>query len=236
MRNESAGERQHQLPYELVPDFEEFKAALSPWLEPFALHSNPPMNPELLLERLRHYGILLHAKSAQLSLISKGDRTHLFTRHILDSLNPVSLFEGPPRSALDIGSGGGLPGVPLAIAWPGTRMILLESRERKAGFLEQMVRELRLDNARVACARLEDFGVSWREGPIAAVFVRAIGGLPAILHEASKAAESGARWVYFLGARDAAAAMGPESLDAGRCGVTSGAFGGRLLTGRLGPP
>jgi 16S rRNA (guanine527-N7)-methyltransferase len=221
MPNASAGASPPPLPAELIPDFERFRAALG---APAAALFDPSAEAALLA-----YGRLLHEKSSGLALIAKGDRSEVFTRHILDSLNLISLFRGAPVSALDVGSGGGLPGIPLAIAWPETRVVLLESRERKAGFLESAVRTLGLKNARVVCARLEEYGDTWREEPVASVFVRALGDLDRVLGEAARASLPGARWVYFLGSRSPDEALPPGSVHAGV--VSEGAFGGRLLTG-----
>lgn len=174
----------------------------------------------------------MHDSSASLALISDGDRPSVYTRHVLDSLSPLSLFERPPASALDIGSGAGFPGIPLAIAWPTTTVVLLESREKKAGFLERAVRELGLKNVRVVCARLEDEGGDWRVGPTESVFVRAVGDLPHVLHHAARRATPDATWVYFLGAATdetaLVSALAPLGITAR---VEPGAFGGRLLTG-----
>lgn len=181
------------------------------------------------------YGRLVHDSSASLALISDGDRSSVYTRHVLDSLNPLSLFKAPPASLLDVGSGAGFPGIPLAIVWPKTTVILLESREKKAGFLERAVRELGLRNVRVVCGRLEDSERDWRAGPAASVFVRAVGNLPHVLSHAVGRATPDATWVYFLGAGTEA---GPivSSLAAVRirARVEAGSFGGRLLTGSFG--
>src|SRR5215216_815984 len=155
MPSESDAARPAALPSELIPDFERFRAALSALSAPDDVGAT---RTHLLaahaLAAWRDYGRLLYERSADLALVSRGDRAEIFTRHVLDSLNPVTLFDSPPRRILDIGSGGGLPGIPLAIAWPEARVFLLESRERKAGFLEMAVRSLGLRNARVFCMRL----------------------------------------------------------------------------------
>jgi len=226
MRNESAGGNQAQLPSELIPDFERFRAAV---LAGSAGLPGRGLDSEQALDAWRDYGRMLYERSSSLALIAKGDRQELFTRHVLDSLNPFSLFRAPPGVILDIGSGGGLPGIPLGIAWPETKVVLLESREKKAGFLEQAVRSLGLRNVRVLCARLEEIGRSWREDKVDAVLVRAVGGLGEVLGHALGVTGPGAQWVYFLGSRSAEAAL-PETAGF-HARVVTGAFGGRLLSG-----
>lgn len=228
MPNASAGGPPAPLPPELIPDFERFRSALGDFARAGGTWAGA-VSDASAETAWREYGRLLHEKSAELSLIAKGDRAQLFTRHILDSLNPLSLFDRPPASALDVGSGGGLPGLPLAIAWPEARVVLLESRERKAGFLEHAVRTLGLKNVRVACARLEDLGSEWSGERVETVFVRAVGDLDRVLDLASVVARPGGRWVYFLGSRSAEESL--RNRDAYGARVEEGAFGGRLLTG-----
>ena len=218
-----------QLPRDLEPDFAEFKRRLSDRV------ASGTLSPEAV-QLLARFGHLVYTQVAQLSLVARGDRTVLYTRHILDSLNPMDIQSPPPASALDIGSGGGFPGIPLAIVWPGTRVTILESREKKAGFLERAVRELGIRNVTVACGRLEEYGRSWTAEPHRSVYIRALGDLPEVLRSAERVAVPSAEWIYFLGAGTPTdqllASLGPaaewtESL--------TGAFGGRLLRGYFPP-
>jgi 16S rRNA (guanine527-N7)-methyltransferase len=230
MPSESAGAQVSlQLPRDLEPDFGEFKQRLSERVASGALSAEA-------VQLLARFGQLVYTQVAQLSLVARGDRTVLYTRHILDSLNPIDLQAPPPASALDIGSGGGFPGIPLAIVWPGTRVTILESKEKKAGFLERAVRELGIRNVAVACGRLEEYGRSWTAEPHRSVYVRALGDLPEVVRAAERVAVPGAEWIYFLGADTSpeplVASMGP----AGQwTTVVTGAFGGRLLRGYFPP-
>jgi len=177
-----------QLPRDLEPDFGEFKDRVAERIESGVLSIEA-------VQLLARFGQLVYTQVAQLSLVARGDRTVLYTRHILD-------------------------GIPLAIVWPGTRVTILESREKKAGFLERAVRELGIRNVTVACGRLEEYGRSWTAEPHRAVYVRALGDLPDVLRSAERVAVPGAEWIYFLGA--------DTSSDLG-------AFGGRLLRGYFPP-
>jgi len=224
-----------QLPPSLQADHREFVQALSGLAEPERIDIH-------VLQLLTKFGLLVHEHAIRLGLISKRDRSSLFTRHILDSLNPVSLFDRPPASALDVGSGAGFPGIPLAAVWPSATVTLLERREKKAGFLERAVRELGLKNTKVVASRLEDLASSSgspvrpnsRESGFDSVFIRALGSLPSLLGSLGPVCAPGARWVYFLGAGSSAdeilSGLGPLGLGAE---VARGKFGGQLLHGRL---
>lgn len=79
-----------------------------------------------------------------------------FTHHLLDSLS-ILPHVGHPGRLIDVGSGGGLPGVPLAIMRPDTEVVLLDSNGKKTRFLEQARIDLGLDNVTVVHCRVEDF-------------------------------------------------------------------------------
>lgn len=107
---------------------------------------------------------------AYLALIEKWNRTHnltairdpfgMVTHHLLDSLSVVPhLFNNPqPRRLADIGSGAGLPGIPIAIACPDCHVTLNDANEKRAAFLRQATIELGLENAAVHVGRTE----AWR--------------------------------------------------------------------------
>jgi len=223
----AAADFPHHLPPDLTPDFLGFKTALSERLAPGAIRARAM----LLLTR---FGALVHEHSDRLALVARGDRPILFTRHILDSLNPMEFLSPPPVSALDIGSGAGFPGIPLAIVWPETRVTLLESRDKKCGFLERAARELGLRNVTVICARLEDYQKTWRAEPHACVLIRAVGDLPRVLVHARAAATPGAGWVYFLGGEIATEDVIRRLGLAGEgARIVVGPFGGKLLCGQF---
>jgi len=75
--------------------------------------------------------------------------------HLLDSLAAVPFFRG--EAVLDVGSGGGLPGIPLAIARPELQVTLIDSIAKKTAFLLQAKAELGLSNLNVVTGRVEDF-------------------------------------------------------------------------------
>jgi 16S rRNA (guanine527-N7)-methyltransferase len=81
----------------------------------------------------------------RIDLVSPGDLERFEERHIQDSLRLLPLLEElPPGPCVDVGSGAGLPGIPLAVAAPDRTWRLLEPRRKRAAFLEEAVRELDL--------------------------------------------------------------------------------------------
>ena len=123
-----------------------------------------------LAEGLRTLGIELSAEvQAQLlayaAFLEKWNRTYSLTalrdptlavsHHLLDSLAIMPYVNA--STLLDVGSGGGQPGIPLAIARPDLAVTLLDSNGKKTAFLQQAVIELELKNVRVVTARVEEF-------------------------------------------------------------------------------
>lgn len=108
-------------------------------------------------ERLcRYYGLLAAAK---INLSGIKGPVAVAEKHFVDSLavlTKVSLAAG--ERLLDVGTGAGLPGIPLAIAVPNAKVVLLEAVRKKVGFLEGAVRELELENVKVVWGRAEEFG------------------------------------------------------------------------------
>ncbi|MFQ5715510.1 MAG: 16S rRNA (guanine(527)-N(7))-methyltransferase RsmG [Nitrospinales bacterium] len=110
-------------------------------------------------------------------LTSEGDETSILERHFYDSLHFARVLPGA-RDAMDIGSGNGFPGIPLKIIFPETRMVLVESRRKRANFLREVVRKLNLENISVAEGRAERLaGDGAFAGCFDAVLFRAVAGL-----------------------------------------------------------
>ena len=128
--------------------------------------------------RLGRYLGMLFATNERINL-TRIEPASAWRRHVVDSLAllaPLASIEGVAR-AVDVGSGGGLPAIPLAIARPDVWWTLVESTTKKARFLEAVARRLGLANVEVVCARAEQAG----HGPMRETFdvatSRAVGGL-----------------------------------------------------------
>lgn len=105
-------------------------------------------------ERLIDYLELLVRWNAVYNLTAVRDPAEMVTRHLLDSLAIAPLVRG--GSLIDLGTGPGLPGIPLAILAPERRVTLVDSNGKKTRFLREAVRVLGLGNVRVEQARVED--------------------------------------------------------------------------------
>lgn len=124
-----------------------------------------------IADRLAVFAELLERWSARHNLVRFADPDELVVRHLLDALAGVQLMVGA-RTVLDVGSGAGLPAVPLLCACPGLRGTLLEPRQKRWAFLRLVVRELGLD-AEVEACRVQDLAVD--AGPWDRVTARAVG-------------------------------------------------------------
>lgn len=105
-------------------------------------------------ERLLAYVDLMAKWNKIHNLTAVRDPTRMVSHHLLDSLVVLPLITAHKR-LLDVGSGGGLPGIPLAIARPDLSVTLLDGNHKKAAFLRQAKSELALDNVDVVCERVE---------------------------------------------------------------------------------
>jgi len=109
-------------------------------------------------QRLLDYLALLAKWNKAYNLTAVRDVDEMVSRHLLDSLSIVPSFEAAGGERwLDVGSGGGMPGIPLAILFPGKSLTLLDSNGKKTRFLTQVKLELKLDNLQVIHSRVEAF-------------------------------------------------------------------------------
>jgi chromosome partitioning protein len=125
-------------------------ALLSAALEEFGLPFTPAQQDKLLV-----YLRLLAKWNKVYNLTAIHEPERMLTHHILDSLAILPYVQAD--RLLDVGSGGGLPGIPLAVAMPDLQVTLMDSNGKKCAFMQQAVIELGLYNVKVAHARAEDY-------------------------------------------------------------------------------
>ncbi len=107
------------------------------------------------IDRLRTYTALLQEFGPRTGLIGPSDGADLWDRHVLDSLRARPCLVGHRSPITDLGSGAGLPGIPLAVAFPRLSFVLVEPQGRRVAFLEHAVERLALRNVTVDRARAE---------------------------------------------------------------------------------
>lgn len=109
------------------------------------------------LAKLGDYLGRLLAMNEVMNLTAVRDPAEAWDRHLLDALTLLPLLAEVPAGGrlVDVGSGGGIPGIPLAIARPDLRFTLVESTKKKAGFLASVSAALGLDNVKVRAERAE---------------------------------------------------------------------------------
>ena len=109
---------------------------------------------ETQLGQLCDYAAMVRRWNGKFNLVSRRDMDRFVARHLLDSLSIAPLLRGP--NVLDLGTGAGLPGIPLAVARPELHLVLLDRGERKIRFLRQVVREAGLANVSLRCQDARD--------------------------------------------------------------------------------
>ncbi len=98
-------------------------------------------------------------QNTKLNLISKNDEKFLWEKHIFDSLSIEKFFEKypfNPKTLLDIGTGGGFPSVPIALAYPNIEVYGLDSIRKKINAIENIKTELNITNLHTICDRAEN--------------------------------------------------------------------------------
>ena len=109
------------------------------------------------MDRLELYHDLVYRTNMIFNLVSEKDTKRIVEHHFTDSLGFAEYLDfSKELSVMDLGSGAGFPGIVLAIVYPHIKMCLVESKRKRAGFLQKVVSELLLDNVEVVCDRAEN--------------------------------------------------------------------------------
>ncbi|HET7358878.1 MAG TPA: 16S rRNA (guanine(527)-N(7))-methyltransferase RsmG [Rhodanobacteraceae bacterium] len=142
--------------------------------------------------RLLDYLELLQRWNRAYNLTAVRDPAQMVSRHLLDSLAIAPFVAG--ATLADLGSGAGLPGIPLAIATPARAVTLVDTNGKKARFLREAVRSLALDNVTVVQARVEDL-----DGRFDCITARAFASLADMLAWGGHLLAGGGRWLAMKG-------------------------------------
>lgn len=148
--------------------------------------------PELTgvqVEKFRAMGPFYKSWNAKINVISRNDIAFLYQRHILHSLAIARFLSfAPGTEVLDLGTGGGFPGIPLAIFFSGVHFVLLDSVKKKMNIVSRAIEELFIPNAEPVCQRAEE----WK-GHVDFVVSRAVAPLPQLIKLSRKIIRPGSR-------------------------------------------
>ncbi len=145
-------------------------------------------------DQLWAYHGMLRAANADLNLTRIHNFENMVLKHYVDSLL-VLKFEELPSPLMDMGSGPGLPGVPLKIARPDLAMILAEPRGARAEFLEEVRGRLRLENVEIHAGKITPRFTR----KVAGIITRAVASIPETLDRVANALEPGGRMLFMKG-------------------------------------
>lgn len=163
------------------------------------LELEPPAAAALFgpqIEQARAFTAALASQGEPLGLIGPLERPRIWTRHVLNSALVARLVR--PGLVGDVGSGGGLPGLVLAIARPDAQFILIEPMERRTDWLQAQIDELGLTNATVERARAEE---SAQRGRLDQVTARAVSALKTLIPAVAPLVRPGGELILMKGAR-----------------------------------
>ena len=130
-----------------------------------------------LIASLELFSALLVEKNKVMNLTGITEPREVATLHLLDSLSLIPMADLAGKSVVDVGTGAGFPGIPLAIALPDSSITLLDSLNKRIDFLRESGAQLGLTNAEYVHGRAEEFAADHRESYDYAVS-RAVANLP----------------------------------------------------------
>ncbi|RDS81745.1 16S rRNA (guanine(527)-N(7))-methyltransferase RsmG [Dyella monticola] len=148
--------------------------------------------PADAVPRLLDYLALLERWNGAYNLTAIRDPLEMVTRHLLDSLAILPYVQG--QTLADLGTGPGLPGIPVAIAAPGRQVLLVDSNGKKVRFLREAIRALKLDGVRALQTRVEDV-----EGRFDCITARAFASLADMLAWGGHLLAPGGAWLAMKG-------------------------------------
>ncbi len=136
-----------------------------------------PELPDLQKRQFSQLADLYQDWNQKINVVSRKDIEELYLRHVLHSLGIAKVQQfHPDATVLDVGTGGGFPGIPLAILSPETQFVLVDSIGKKIKVVEEVVQGLQLTNVRLVNQRVEDL-----EGQFDFIVSRAVAAMPTFM-------------------------------------------------------
>lgn len=150
---------------------------------------------ESQLTVLWRYAYMLRERNEHVNLTSIVSPEGILTLHMLDSLS-IATDLGDARRLIDVGTGGGFPGIPLAVACPEREFMLIDGTQKKIRFVAEAIAALDIRNARAVAARAESYP---GEEKYDVVIARAVGALADLARDAGKLLAPGGRILAMKG-------------------------------------
>jgi 16S rRNA (guanine527-N7)-methyltransferase len=142
-------------------------------------------------EQLKEYTSLLREWNEKINLVSRKDMDRFETKHLAHCLTITNFLRLMPKAqVLDVGTGGGLPGIPLAICYPQARFTLMDSIGKKVMVVEDMVKRLNLENVEIRRGRVEELP---KKRTYDFIIGRAVSALPTFFGWVNNKIRKGAR-------------------------------------------
>lgn len=151
--------------------------------------------------KLSAYLDLLLAANRRMNLTRITDRPAAELGHIADALTALPFLPSGPHRLADVGAGGGVPGIPLAIARPDVSVVLIEATQKKAAFLAEAAKELSLSNVEVVALRAEEAAAGPLRESFDVAIARAVGELVWLAEWCLPLVKNGGRVLAMKGAR-----------------------------------
>lgn len=169
---------------------------------------DPSIFDEKTQNKLKILESLLKKWNKNINLVSEQDEAQIWERHIIDSLQLIPFFNEVNKLA-DMGSGPGLPSVPLAIACPDIDVFAIEPKQKQAALMAELIREIRIPNLHVLAERVEKVFLSHMD----VVCCRAFGEFTRDARLAYKMLKPGGAFMTFKTAEETAIPQGYEKVE-----------------------
>lgn len=177
-------------------------------------------------ERMLAYLDALLAANERVNLTAIRDRDEAIVRHLLDSLSVVPIWHGlagddPPSRMVDLGTGGGFPGAPLAVVWPTTQALLIDGTGKKVRAVAECLATAGIENAEALQSRGADLPRvrPGSKGAFDLVVARAVSRAAKVVHETWKLLAPGGRLLVMKGPEVGRDELAPAEEEARRRGL-----------------
>lgn len=153
------------------------------------------------IRKLERYTQELLYWNSKVNLISRKDENYFLEHHLLHSLSVLKYIKFEPKSfCIDVGTGGGLPGIPLAIACPHTNFFLVDSINKKVKITSILAKHTESNRLQVLCSRVEDLATNKQyQYKFDYVITRAVGNLESIMIKTIQIVKPSTKFIFLKG-------------------------------------